>query len=353
LAGFDNVEAHKVQKNEVLKVVSYNDKDNTVTAKDKAGKEVTFNPSDKASQYLQPAVAENRKYSVGDTVLARANIGDSHVKDKDGNKVANSEQVKNGELGVITKVNDKGVEIKWGDSEKAHKHSNEDMRQVDHGYAQTSYAAQGKTQQYTIVALDKHDASGLNDRQTLVNLTRSKLDTDVIATKDANFGNAGQQAQKSTAIEVQAPSPVAQKQPEQPEQRAQDFKSVKDALDNSKQDAYKRSEKDFQKPEAVKNDERKELDSKRNAVLSGLEQSKQEIKGTKIEVPKEDRAEAKELGAKYCEVQKSYVVPEKLDLEKFSKWLDKEKDADKGQDKERVRENDKTNAKEKEFSLSF
>ena len=74
-------------------------------------------------------------------------------------------------------------------------------------------------------------------------------------------------------------------------------------------------------------------------------------------MPKEDRAEAKELGAKYCEVQKSYVVPEKLDLEKFSKWLDKEKDADKsqdkGQDKERLRENDKTNAKEKEFSLSF
>lgn len=182
-----------IEREELLRVVSYDLNNNRLVLQRENGKTVELDPS-KHTRFSF-ARMETRVYAVGDSVEARANIG----------RLKDPERVANGTRGTIVAVSEEGARIRWQDG-KEMQMSNKQMRYVDHAYAHTSHKEQGATNHREIFLVSDTGAHWLNREASYVAASRAKQNTEIVTTEkayDKMLENAGKQTEKTTAIDIQ------------------------------------------------------------------------------------------------------------------------------------------------------
>lgn len=168
-----------IAKNDVLKVVGFNDKRTVVKLEDKNGKIIDWRPakSHRTSVYQ----GEQIKLAAGDRIKFTEN---DH--DKEQQRYANNTEA------VVTKVKDGEVTVKTQDG-KEFTLTDKD-RNIDYNYASTVYASQGSTYNNTYLYIHMNDQTKESERKNLnkiigdrmfyVALTRSKMNFE-LHTNDA------------------------------------------------------------------------------------------------------------------------------------------------------------------------
>lgn len=159
----------KIKAGDELRVVGFDDRNNTLKVIGEDGKIRTVNPE--KEKWLKPGVAEERSYAAGDRIQAQAGIGNkyqmepgktkgSEVRklDADGLPIRNKDQVISGERGRIERIDGKGATVRW-DSGKTTTLSNEQLKGVDHAYATSERSqARGEKPAREIVAVSDQGA---------------------------------------------------------------------------------------------------------------------------------------------------------------------------------------------------
>ena len=196
-----------VKEGDVVKVKDFSATKNTVTIINSHGQEIPFNPKQK--DWFTPAILESRQYAVGDKVEARSIIRFMEEKTK--------HRIDNGERGVVSVVDDRGVTIKWSGNSTVHdksgkeiKHKprevrldNNHIRYVDLSYARTTFKEQGATTDREIIAISKSGAKVFNEQAAYVAGTRAKDNTEIVTSDyETMLKNSGKSVEKSTAIDV-------------------------------------------------------------------------------------------------------------------------------------------------------
>ncbi|WP_034303072.1 MobF family relaxase [Herbaspirillum sp. RV1423] len=181
-----------VQSEDVLKILSMDAKNNKITIEREDGKQFTISPE--KFKKLDYARLEQRSYSVGDRVEARAN----HGKEKDPNRVVN------GERGTIIAIDNEKTTIKWdGEKPRELPFSNKQMATVDLAYARTTYKEQGVTNHREIIAVSEIGAHWFNREAAYVAASRAKDNTEIVTSdRKEMLKNAGKETTKTTAIDI-------------------------------------------------------------------------------------------------------------------------------------------------------
>lgn len=183
-----------IRKGDVLHLVSFDHERNLVKAETEAGKAIVFNP--KVQDFFRALTMENRQFSAGDIIEARANIQGS-----DG-KIA----VANGTVGRIKGINEAEMVVEWRPASGIFEMplDNKKAMNVDHAYAHTTFAEQGSTTQLEIFAISETGARIVNQESTYVGMSRAKGDTLLITSDfDAVMRNVGKSPEKTVAIDVE------------------------------------------------------------------------------------------------------------------------------------------------------
>ncbi len=179
---------HGVNAGEYARVISTNDKDNTITVKlEKSEREVSYNP-----QRLQGVTVyreAEREFSIGDRLQFRA----PH----------HPERIANGELGTLEKI-ERGRLTVALDSGRKVDFDIDKNRHIDHGYAVTSHSAQGQTIDRVLINADTHESDKLlNQRMRYVASSRARLDARIYTDSEERLSAAlARQVDKSTALEA-------------------------------------------------------------------------------------------------------------------------------------------------------
>ena len=185
-----------VEQGQHLEIVGFNATKNLIYARTEDGKKVTFNPA--RQDFFTPAKLENRDYSVGTKIEARA----KHLANE------THPLITNGRKGVITEINKEGAFIKFDRIEQAVFLSNKEMRLVDLGYARTSFKEQGATNNAELIALSNTGAAIFNKEAAYVMATRAKTRVELITSApDKVFENASKEVEKTSAINLSADNP--------------------------------------------------------------------------------------------------------------------------------------------------
>lgn len=181
-----------VKADDVMKIVSMDSRNNTITVQREDGKEFVIAP-EKFTK-LDYARLERRSYSVGDRVEARANHG----------KVKDPDRVVNGERGTIIAIDNEKTTIKWdGDKPRELAFTNKQMATVDLAYARTTYKEQGVTNHREIIAVSEVGAHWFNREAAYVAASRAKDNTEIVTSDRAEMlKNAGKETTKTTAIDI-------------------------------------------------------------------------------------------------------------------------------------------------------
>ncbi|ANB92563.1 hypothetical protein MOVS_10735 (plasmid) [Moraxella ovis] len=168
-----------IEKNDVLKVVGFDDKRTIVKLEDKNGKIIDWKPA--KSHRPNVYQAEKIKLAVGDRIKFTENDSD-----KERQRYANNTEA------VVTKVKDGEVTVKTQDG-KEFALTDKD-RNIDYNYASTVYASQGSTYNNTYLYIHMNDQTKESERKNLnkiigdrmfyVALTRSKMNFE-LHTNDA------------------------------------------------------------------------------------------------------------------------------------------------------------------------
>lgn len=168
-----------IEKNDVLKVVGFDDKRTIVKLEDKNGKIIDWKPA--KSHRPNVYQAEKIKLAVGDRIKFTENDSD-----KERQRYANNTEA------VVTKVKDGEVTVKTQDG-KEFTLTDKD-RNIDYNYASTVYASQGSTYNNTYLYIHMNDQTKESERKNLnkiigdrmfyVALTRSKMNFE-LHTNDA------------------------------------------------------------------------------------------------------------------------------------------------------------------------
>lgn len=177
---------------ETLRIVEFSRDNNTILLEKADGKRVRIDPRKEVN--FAYAILEERAYSVGDKVEARANLG----------KKSEPDRVTNGTRGTIKQIDSLGATVEWVTEGKASttQLSNDRLRQIDHSYTHTSYKEQGVTNTRQIIAVSEIGANRFNKLAAYVAASRAKDNTEVV-TSDLKtmLANAGNAADKTTAID--------------------------------------------------------------------------------------------------------------------------------------------------------
>ena len=142
-----------LQKGEAVRVVAVDVNRNRITI-EAGGKSVEIDPS----RYAKLSVHETRKLpvAVGDHLVMRAN----------------SETLKNGAALRVAKIDERHVHA-VDEAGKTHKISRAEPQKLDHGYAQTAHAAQGRTCQTVLVHAESSRVNLQNQQNMYVALSRA------------------------------------------------------------------------------------------------------------------------------------------------------------------------------------
>lgn len=160
---------------------------NTLNVRLEGGREITYNPErlSGVSVYSE----SERKFATGDRIQFRAPFEEARVK--------------NSELGTITEISDGKLTVEL-DRGRAVTFDPEKFRHLDHGYAVTSYSAQGKTMDRVLLNAETTETDMLlNQRMAYVALSRARIDARVYTDSAADLGAAfDRQQNKEIAIEA-------------------------------------------------------------------------------------------------------------------------------------------------------
>ena len=183
------------EKGSQLEILRTDSRTNTITARDKAGREHTIDPS---KTRLQTYNAESREFAAGD----RLKFTENHKLALQGRDEGVA--VRNGQTARIEAVNDKTMTLKIGEGEKAQRVEVEraGALKAEHAYASTSHAAQGQTVDKVMIHHNT-EAGKHGDRENYVNVTRAKEDA-TLYTQDSEKAarQAGVELQKSSAHDL-------------------------------------------------------------------------------------------------------------------------------------------------------
>jgi len=162
-----------------------------IGALERNGMTLSLNP-DKQSEY-SVFRAEERNFAVGDKVEARAAINGERGENL---------KIGNGSRGVVTGVNQTGLEIKWSDG-TSNELNNQHARFIDHAYAHTTIKDQGATYDRLIIAASDSGSKVFNEQSTLVAVTRAKDNTEIITSDyEGMLKSVGKEVDKPLAADV-------------------------------------------------------------------------------------------------------------------------------------------------------
>jgi conjugative relaxase-like TrwC/TraI family protein len=176
------------------RVLNANHRDNTITVGLEDGREITYNP-ERLSGVSVYKEAE-RQFAKGDRIQFRAPFAEAKVK--------------NSELGTITEIADGNLTVALA-GKRVVTFDPERFPHLDHGYAVTSYSAQGKTMDRVLVNAETTETDLLlNQRMAYVAMSRAKFDARVYTDSAAELGSAlNRPKNKEMALEALEQSQAA------------------------------------------------------------------------------------------------------------------------------------------------
>lgn len=155
-------------------VLNANHCDNTITLRLKSGREITYNPERLSGVAVYKEA--KRQFAEGDRIQFRAPFAEAKVK--------------NSELGTITEIADSKLTVALA-GKRVVTFDPEKFPHLDHGYAVTSYSAQGKTMDRVLVNAETTETDLLlNQRMAYVAISRARFDARVYTDSAADLGAA-------------------------------------------------------------------------------------------------------------------------------------------------------------------
>jgi ATP-dependent exoDNAse (exonuclease V) alpha subunit len=176
-----------VKAGEYGRVTANNYAENTITVRLESGREITYNPQrlSGVSVYRE----SERHFAEGDRIQFRAPLQEQ--------RVANSE------LGRIEHIEGKRFTVALDDGRRVQLDTGE-FRNLDHGYAVTSYSSQGETVDRVIINANTSEPDVLlNQRMSYVAVSRAREDAVVYTNSEAELSEAlDRQVDKQMALEM-------------------------------------------------------------------------------------------------------------------------------------------------------
>jgi conjugative relaxase-like TrwC/TraI family protein len=155
-------------------VLDANHRDNAITVRLESGREITYNPERLSGVSVYKEA--KRSFAEGDRIQFRAPFAEAKIK--------------NSELGTITEIAEGKMTVALG-KERVVTFDPEQFRHLDHGYAVTSYSAQGKTMDRVLVNAETTETDMLlNQRMAYVAMSRARFDARVYTDSAADLGGA-------------------------------------------------------------------------------------------------------------------------------------------------------------------
>ncbi|MGH9906028.1 MAG: hypothetical protein ACRD8U_10675 [Pyrinomonadaceae bacterium] len=169
------------------RVLNTNHRDNTITVRLEDGRKITYNPERLSGVSVYKEA--KRQFAEGDRIQFRAPFAEAKVK--------------NSELGTITEISEGRLTVALA-GKRVVTFNPEHFPHLDHGYAVTSYSAQGKTMDRVLVNAETTETDLLlNQRMAYVAVSRAKFDARVYTDSAADLGGAfNRQKNKEMALEV-------------------------------------------------------------------------------------------------------------------------------------------------------
>jgi conjugative relaxase-like TrwC/TraI family protein len=169
------------------RVLDANHRYNTITVRLESGQEITYNPQRLSGVSVYKEA--KRSFAEGDRIQFRAPFAEAEIK--------------NSELGTITEIAEGKMTVALC-KERVITFDPARFRHLDHGYAVTSYSAQGKTMDRVLVNAETTETDTLlNQRMAYVAMSRARFDARVYTDSAADLGGAlNRQKDKEMALEA-------------------------------------------------------------------------------------------------------------------------------------------------------
>ena len=180
-----------IKANDYLTIKAVNIETNIVTLQTKSGRELDWNPRQWGASSAASFASVGKKLAVGDVLKFTKNDKSLAVNNGDTTTVT---KLENGKAEVTT---EKGKKLTLDLANPAHQH-------IVHAYAQTVFAAQGRTSGAVFVHAESHRRNLINAQSLYVGISRA-TDRIVIYTDDREKLIAAMQertGQKLTALEM-------------------------------------------------------------------------------------------------------------------------------------------------------
>lgn len=176
-----------ITKGDYGRLLKTSHSDNEITVQLQDGRELTYNP--KRLSGVSVYKEAQRQFAVGDRVQFRAPFPEAKVK--------------NTELGTIVKIDQTGFSISLN-AERVVTFNPERFPHLDHGYAVTSYSAQGKTMDRVLVNAETTETDLLvNQRMAYVAVSRARFDARIYTDSAADLARAlARRKDKTMALEA-------------------------------------------------------------------------------------------------------------------------------------------------------
>jgi conjugative relaxase-like TrwC/TraI family protein len=175
-----------VAKGELVKLVGVDVEKNVLHMASAKGHKFEVDLNQPQRTKFTPVVQEQRQYAKGDTIQARAAIGER-----------GADRIPNGTVGVIQSITDKGAVVEWDMAGKKElkELSKTDLAKTDHGYGRTIVQEQGQSVGAEIVVMSKTGASNITHEGWNVAITRAKHETKLVTNAldqlKRSVGNSG------------------------------------------------------------------------------------------------------------------------------------------------------------------
>jgi conjugative relaxase-like TrwC/TraI family protein len=177
----------EINKGDYGRVISSDHRDNKLTVRLQNGREITYNP--KRLSGVSVYKEATRQFAVGDRIQFRAPFAEVNVK--------------NTELGTITEIEEGEFTVSLS-ADRVITFNPERFPHLDHGYAVTSYSAQGKTMDRVLVNAETTETDLLvNQRMAYVAVSRARLDARIYTDSATDLGSAlARRRDKTMALEA-------------------------------------------------------------------------------------------------------------------------------------------------------
>lgn len=185
-------DAGDLKAGEAVTITAIDSSKNLIVGETKTGDKVTIDPD--KNRDIGAFDAKERNFSKGDQVVTTAILKEGANK-----LLSNNERltIKSFTHDGVKALTSSGQEIKL---------TNEQMRHVDHGYAQTSVKSQGATNQSQIVLATVDSGRAINEQMAYVGTTRAREHTEIVTdNREKVVSSMSNANEKSVAVDVVVP----------------------------------------------------------------------------------------------------------------------------------------------------